>query len=127
MHFNSKDFEFASIFMDLGLSRAESLILVYFIKTEDDEATSSKIQMTTFLTQPEVSVALSKLSYRDWVSRFSDYTQVGRGRPKNIYQLTETPEDIIDHLGSAILKKYKSFKHQIATAKSMLDEMTEND
>jgi predicted transcriptional regulator len=117
--FDVEKYEMAKMIRALGLTRTESLVLVYLLRVKR-EASSKHIEEATGLRQPEVSRAVSNLAYRDWISKHEGSSELGRGSPTTIYRLDVTCDEIFGELESEFLKKHTEFLENIQIAKEAL-------
>lgn len=89
------DEEIADALISLGMSRNAAMVLAYMRNT--NSATSTDLERSTRLRQPEVSIAMRQLKERDWVNEREE-KKPGKGRPYKIYTFKVGFNDIIAHL-----------------------------
>ncbi len=87
--------EVIHLLVEIGLKTNEARILVVFFR--GSEQTSRELERIADLRQPEVSVAITGLSKRNWVCVSSLITE-NKGRPVKLFTLAEPIDDILDHL-----------------------------
>jgi predicted transcriptional regulator len=92
---DEKDEKIADALVSLGVSRNVAMTLAYMQNT--NSATSSELERSARLRQPEVSIAIKQLKQRDWVNEREEKKQ-GKGRPYKIYSLKVGFNDIIAQL-----------------------------
>jgi predicted transcriptional regulator len=95
MYFTKKEEEFTALLIDLGMHRNVAKVLVYLAGA--GEATSRTIDRGIDLREPEVSLAISQLAERGWVSS-REIRGENRGRPVKIYQLALPVTEIISNI-----------------------------
>jgi predicted transcriptional regulator len=91
--------EVISLLVEIGLKTNEARILVVFFR--GSEQTSRELERIADLRQPEVSVAITGLSKRNWVCVSSLITE-NKGRPVKLFRLGRTIDDILDELRDSI-------------------------
>jgi predicted transcriptional regulator len=92
---DKKDEEIAGALISLGVSKPIARILSYL--RNGIEATSVELERGTGLRQPDVSVAMSGLKEKDWISE-RDEKKKGKGRPYKVYSLKIAFDEIIAQL-----------------------------
>ncbi len=92
---DEKDEEIADALISLGLGRNAALTLAYMRNT--NSTTSTDLERSARLRQPEVSIAMRQLKERDWVNEREE-KKPGKGRPYKIYTFKVGFNDIIAHL-----------------------------
>jgi predicted transcriptional regulator len=92
---DEKDEEIAETLISLGLGRNVAMTLAYMQNT--NSATSSELERSARLRQPEVSIAMNQLKEREWVIEREE-KKPGKGRPFKIYSLKVGFNDIIAQL-----------------------------
>jgi predicted transcriptional regulator len=92
---DEKDEEIAETLISLGLGRNVAMTLAYMQNT--NSATSSELERSARLRQPEVSIAMNQLKEREWVTEREE-KKPGKGRPFKIYSLKVGFNDIIAQL-----------------------------
>ncbi len=106
--FSTAEEEIFDILGKIGLKPNEARVLVLFLRGK--ELTSREVERYTNLRQPEVSVALTALSKREWVCTSSTITQ-SKGRPIKIFKLAQPASEIIYQIKAGIQGE---FSKQIA-------------
>ena len=92
---DEKDEEIADALISLGLGRNDALTLAYMQNA--NSTTSTDLERSARLRQPEVSIVMRQLKERDWINE-RDEKKPGKGRPYKIYTLKVGFNDIIAHL-----------------------------
>jgi len=87
---------------DLGLKRQEATLIVFMAGA--GKLYSRDIEKGTHLRQPEVSRAMKILRENDWVE-VQDIRGLGKGRPKKIYSLKASFDEVIWHLEQQKLRE----------------------
>lgn len=100
---DEQDFEFILGLQSLGVNRSVARLITYL--KDVDEGSSRDIEIATGLRQPEVSIAARILRKSGWIDE-REIKGDGKGRPKKIYALRSTIEEII--------KYYEAEKNQEA-------------
>jgi predicted transcriptional regulator len=95
MYFTQKEEEFAAILVDLGMHRNVAKVLVYLAGA--GEATSRSIDRGIDLREPEVSLAMTYLAGKGWVS-CREIRGKNKGRPVKSYQLALPVIEIISSI-----------------------------
>jgi predicted transcriptional regulator len=93
--FDEKDEEIADALISLGMSRNAAMALTYMRNT--NSSTTTELERSARLRQPEVSIAMKQLIEHDWINE-SEEKKAGKGRPFKIYSLKVGFEDIINQL-----------------------------
>ena len=106
--FSENEEEIFQILGKIGLKPNEARVLVIFLRGK--ELTSREVERYADLRQPEVSVALTALSKRDWICTSSSITQ-SKGRPIKIFSLAQPAAEIIYQIKAGIQGE---FSKQIA-------------
>jgi predicted transcriptional regulator len=106
--FSKAEEEIFEILGKIGVKPNEARVLVIFLRGR--ELTSREVERYSNLRQPEVSVALTALSKRNWVCSSSSITQ-SKGRPIKIFRLAQPASDIIYQIKAGIQGE---FSKQIA-------------
>ena len=106
--FSKNEEEVFQILGKIGLKPNEARVLVIFLRGK--ELTSREVERYADLRQPEVSVALTALSKRDWICTSSSITQ-SKGRPIKIFSLAQPAAEIIYQIKAGIQGE---FSKQIA-------------
>jgi predicted transcriptional regulator len=113
---DEKDEEIADALFSLGMSRNAALTLAYMQNT--NSATSSELERSARLRQPEVSIAIKQLKERDWVNEREE-KKPGKGRPYKIYSLKVGFNDIIGQLEKHQRKAVDKAQEKIERLKEM--------
>lgn len=117
LHFSAGDEEIADIFRDIGLKRSSARVLTLLIK--DVDLTSREIEKAVDLRQPEVSIAITDLMKRRWVTIVHQMTE-NKGRPMKVYHIARTLDEILDELREAVIGSYKQKFENIETVRRLL-------
>ncbi|MGM0405114.1 MAG: ArsR family transcriptional regulator [Thermoplasmatota archaeon] len=96
----------------------EAKCLLYIANNADVE--SKEIEYKLYLRQPEVSVALKKLSDKD-IIQVGDENKEGRGRPVKIYNLKRPIDDIVNDVVEDIEDRIKELENK----KKELEELSQ--
>jgi predicted transcriptional regulator len=96
---NECEEEVIRLLVEIGLKTNEARILVVFFR--GSELTSRDLERIADLRQPEVSVAITGLSKKNWVCVSSLITE-NKGRPVKLFKLAEEIDDILDELRESI-------------------------
>jgi predicted transcriptional regulator len=91
--------EVIHLLVEVGLKSNEARILVVFFR--GIEPTSRDLERITDLRQPEVSIAVTGLTKRKWIS-VSHLITANKGRPVKIFALIKTIDDILDDIKEGI-------------------------
>jgi predicted transcriptional regulator len=78
----------------LKVPKKVAALIVFLGSTS--EATSREIETGTGLRQPDVSIGMGALRQNNWVNE-SEIKQEGKGRPKKVYSLSLSLDEIIQH------------------------------
>ena len=90
--------EFSDSLVALGIPEPSAIVLECIWKNPNIQ--QPRIQEWTGLKQPAVSVAITFLMERNWVT--FDAQKTGRGRPVHLYNLTGTISGIIDSMEAEV-------------------------
>jgi predicted transcriptional regulator len=93
--FDEKDEEIAEALISLGMGKNAAMTLAYMQNT--NSATSTELERSARLRQPEVSIAMRQLKERDWINEREE-KKPGKGRPYKIYSLKVGFNEIIAEL-----------------------------
>ena len=104
----SKEEEIIQILGEIGLKKNEARVLVIFMR--GGELTSREIERYTDLRQPEVSIAITALTKRNWICTSNLITE-NKGRPVKLFTLAQPVDKIMFEIKSDILG---DFSKQIA-------------
>jgi predicted transcriptional regulator len=96
------DHTFVKTLGNLGMSRSVATIIAYLMNV--NEASSREIEISTGLSQPEVSLAMRLMRNQSWVSVRLE-KKSGKGRPVKIYSLAAPVDEIISYYEDMIYKK----------------------
>jgi predicted transcriptional regulator len=99
---DEEDHIFIETLRELGASRSVATIMAYLMNV--DEASSRRIEISTGLRQPEVSLAMRLMHNQSWVSVRSE-KKPGKGRPVKIYSLAAPVDEIISYYEDMINKE----------------------
>lgn len=91
-YFTQREEDLANLLMQTGLRRNVARIFVYLAIVP--EATSRDIERGTDLRQPEVSLAMSLLMEKGWISTREIRTE-NKGRPVKMYSLSSPVNEVI--------------------------------
>jgi predicted transcriptional regulator len=91
--------EVINLLVEVGLKTNEARLLAVFFRGLNP--TSRDLERITDLRQPEVSVGITGLSKRKWVS-VSSLITASKGRPVKIYHLSKSIDDILDEIRDGI-------------------------
>jgi predicted transcriptional regulator len=113
---DEKDEEIADALISLGLGRNAALALAYMRNT--NSTTSTDLERSTRLRQPEVSIAMRQLKERDWINEREE-KKPGKGRPYKIYKLKVGFDDIIAQLEKQQIKAVEEVQAKIERLKKL--------
>ena len=113
---DEKDEEIADALISLGLGRNAALALAYMRNT--NSTTSTDLERSARLRQPEVSIAMRQLKERDWINEREE-KKLGKGRPYKIYKLKVGFDDIIAQLEKQQIKAVEETQASIKRLKEM--------
>ena len=99
---DENDYIFIKALSNLGMSRSAATTMAYLMTV--DEASSQKIEISTGLRQPEVSLAMRLMHDQSWISVRSE-KKPGKGRPMKIYSLAAPIDEIISYYENKIYKE----------------------
>jgi predicted transcriptional regulator len=105
---NTTEEEIIDILGKIGLKRNEARVLAIFLRGID--LTSREIERMADLRQPEVSIAITALTRRNWICTATLITE-NKGRPVKVFRLAQPVEQILFQIKSEILG---DFSKQIA-------------
>jgi len=91
---DKNDLEFVQKLQNLGMKRTVACVII-FLK-DQNERSSRDIETATFLSQPEVSIAMRTLRQNNWVNE-REIKAKGKGRSTIIYKLSVPIVEIIQH------------------------------
>lgn len=112
--FTKKDEMVVKLLMRTGMPKNVAKTLVFLRKKE--ETTSVKIEISTALRQPEVSIAMQELRRRKWVTK-RDIKKEGKGRPVHSYRLAIPFDRIIEFIEKEENKKIEDIENNIRALK----------
>jgi predicted transcriptional regulator len=113
---DEKDEEIADALISLGLGRNAALTLAYMRNT--NSTTSTDLERSARLRQPEVSIAMRQLKERDWINEREE-KKPGKGRPYKIYKLKVGFDDIIAQLEKQQIKALEEVQAKIERLKKL--------
>jgi predicted transcriptional regulator len=113
---DEKDEEIADALISLGLGRNAALALAYMRNT--NSTTSTDLERSARLRQPEVSIAMRQLKERDWINEREE-KKLGKGRPYKIYKLKVGFDDIIAQLEKQQIKAVEEVQAKIERLKKL--------
>ncbi|HWQ66912.1 MAG TPA: hypothetical protein VN372_08585 [Methanospirillum sp.] len=122
--YTENDEEIAKIFKDLGLKLNEARVLVVFFKGTN--LSSRQIEEITSLPQSEVSVSLSLLIKKQWIS-IAKLSSEKKGRPVKIYALSLPVDEILDQIASEIEEECQNKQPDMQRVRAMLKVTTEGE
>jgi predicted transcriptional regulator len=114
--FDENDEEIADALISLGLSRTAAMALAYMRNT--NSATTTDLERSARLRQPEVSIAMKQLIEHDWINE-SEEKKPGKGRPIKVYSLKIGFMDIINQLEKQQKKAVDEAKGKIERLKEL--------
>ncbi len=117
--FTERDEEIAGIFNEVGLKVNVSRVLVMFLTYSN--INSRDIERYTDLRQPEVSIAINDLVNRRWIE-VTKHITVNKGRPIKVYNLSLSPDEIIDQIEGSINKEYNQLKASVERVRELVKE-----
>jgi predicted transcriptional regulator len=113
---DEKDEEISDALISLGLGRNVAMTLAYMRNT--NSATSTDLERSARLCQPEVSIAIKQLKEHDWVNEREE-KKPGKGRPYKIYTLKVGFNDIIGQLEKQQRKAVDDTQEKIERLKEL--------
>ncbi len=117
--FYENDKETVRLLINLGLPKNVAKTLVFLFRMKETIPVS--IERGVNLRQPEVSVALKKLEEKGWVEKRS-IKRGTKGRPLSSYNLSVSPEKIIDFLEEKKLDEINKIKENIEKLRGMIKQ-----
>ncbi|MCC4770658.1 transcriptional regulator protein [Methanosarcina sp. DH2] len=118
---DENDHIFIKALSDLGMSRNAATTMAYLMTV--DEASSQKIEISTGLRQPEVSLAVRLMHNQSWISVRSE-KKPGKGRPMKIYSLATPVDEIISYYENKIYKESQATISAIKKLKVMSKQVS---
>ena len=91
--------EIIHLLEDIGIKTIEARLLTAFFRGH--EMTSRDLERITDLRQPEVSIGVTGLSKRKWVT-VSSLISAQKGRPVKVFNLTRAIDQILDEIRDTI-------------------------
>lgn len=91
----------SDIIHNIGYSKAESRVIIYLISLK--EGTSTEIERSMDLRQPEVSLAMTSLTRKKIIKHRASYKE-RKGRPELIYSLI-TPSGTLSSIEATASQK----------------------
>ena len=117
---DEEDYVFIETLRNLGMSRNVATTMAYLMNV--DEASSREIEISTGLTQPEVSIAIRLMHNHSWISVRSE-KKPGKGRPMKIYSLAAPVDEVISYYEDKIYKESQATISAINKLKVMSKNM----
>jgi predicted transcriptional regulator len=114
------DHIFVKTLNNIGMSKKVATTMAYLMNV--DEASAQEIEISTGLRQPEVSIAISVMHKKSWVSVRSE-KKAGKGRPMKIYSLVAPVDEIISYYEDRIYKESQATISVINKLKVMSKQM----
>jgi predicted transcriptional regulator len=114
--FDENDEEIADALISLGMTRNAANALTYMRNT--NSATTTDLERSARLRQPEVSIAMKQLIEHDWINE-SEEKKPGKGRPNKVYSLKIGFMDIINQLEKKQKKAVEEAKGKIMRLKEL--------
>jgi predicted transcriptional regulator len=118
---DEEDYIFIETLRNIGMSRNVATTMVYLMNV--DEASSQKMELSTRLRQPEISLAMRLMCNQSWVSIRSE-KQPGKGRPIKIYSLAVPIDEIISYYEDKIYKESQATISSIKKLKVMSKQVS---
>lgn len=112
-----QDNKIVEVFTELGMPKNLAKTLMYI--SQVDECRSSEIERGANLRQPEVSVAMQKLTDSGWISK-TNRKKEGKGRPIYIYKLQTPLEDIVKQFEHEKIQEIQDIKQDLSELKDLL-------
>ena len=103
-----QDKKIVDVFTELGMPKNLAKTLMYI--SQVNECRSSEIERGANLRQPEVSVAMQRLTDNGWVTK-TNQKKEGKGRPIYIYRLQTPIEDIARTTIAPITESIQAFRN----------------
>jgi len=97
-------------FREFGISKHELKCLKHL--AHNNFAFSRDIELQYNMRQPEVSIALKKLREKGWV-KYIVSEEKRRGRPKYIFFLAKSTDDILKEIESTMKQKLEKLKQEL--------------
>jgi len=97
-------------FREFGISKHELKCLKHL--AHNNFAFSRDIELQYNMRQPEVSIALKKLREKGWV-KYIVSEEKRRGRPKHIFFLAKSTDDILKEIESTMKQKLDKLKQEL--------------
>lgn len=104
-------------------NRVESICLLYLLKNPEKKIYEVDIEKATGLRQPEISVAIKKLSKFGFISIEHEKSK-GRGRPKHVYRFTVPKEKILDIIEKEAERKKSIINEAVTVLKKAVSKWT---
>jgi len=98
-------------FREFGISKHELKCLKHLV--HNNFAFTRDIEIQCNMRQPEVCVALKKLREKGWVNYTTAEENRKRGRPKYIFFLTKSPDEILKEIENAVKQKLEKLKQEL--------------
>jgi predicted transcriptional regulator len=116
---DEQDKEIVHLFTELGMPINVAKTLIYVSQVE--ECLSADVEKGTNLRQPEVSIAMQKLTQKGWVKK-QIMKRKGKGRPVNIYKSTMPLSEILKIIKKEKLKEIESIKKDLSDLKNIIKD-----
>jgi predicted transcriptional regulator len=116
---SSQDKKIVDVFAELGMPKNLAKTLIYISQVE--ECRSSEIERGANLRQPEVSVAMQKLTENGWVTK-TNQKKEGKGRPIYIYRLQTSIEKIVEQFEHEKIQEIQSIQEDLSELKGLLKQ-----
>ncbi len=114
--FDEKEREITGALISLGVNRMAAMALAYLQNT--NAATSSDLERSAGLRQPEVSIAMKQLMERGWITE-KEEKKPGKGRPYKIYSLNIGFAKIVTQLEGEHKKAIEEAKGKLERLKEL--------
>lgn len=113
---DDRDRELIEALEGVGMNRNAATIIVYLASIP--EVTSKALEVGCDLRQPEVSIAMRTLKEHNWVKE-TEIKREGKGRPKKVYNLSATIDDVIRHYEDEMVLHSKRITGSIQRLKEL--------
>jgi predicted transcriptional regulator len=114
-----QDKKIVDVFTELGMPKNLAKTLIYI--SQVGECRSSEIERGANLRQPEVSVAMQKMTDNGWVSK-TNRKKEGKGRPIYIYRLETPIEEIVNQFEQEKTQEIQIIKQDLSELKDLLKQ-----
>jgi len=119
-----KEEEVIQILGEIGLKKNEARVLVIFMR--GGELTSREIERYTDLRQPEVSIAITALTKRNWICTSNLITE-NKGRPVKLFTLAQPVDKILFEIKSDILGDFSKQIAYVDKVSTLVQDTPESD